>query len=483
MIRPGVNVTVRTASAPSGPSTDTGQWFVVGTAERGPTDRPVLLRNMTDFDTYFGNRVAWSELYDSLDAFFHEGGVRATVQRVAGPAASAGSLTLDDRAGTPLDTLTVAAASPGAWSTDLKVEVKDGAADDTFELFVTYKDVLQERSGDLASPTDAVLWGLTSNWVRVADESSATAAPTNNPKVLVATALSAGADDRASITDSHRIAALDLFTVALGPGQVSVPGATTDAIHEALVDHATLCNRTALLDAVDDGDVDTLVAAAEDVQAECIEPERGALVAPRIIIPGLATSTVRSVPASAIVAGLMARNDAVNGTGVPAAGARGQSRYALDVTFQFTDEDREAANDAGICVLKPLFGPITLYGYRTLSPELVWRSLSDQRLRMEIVNAADIIGENFLFDQLDGQGHTIAAFGGALTGMLAQFYNRGDLYGATPDDAFFVNVDSAVNTPTTIANGELHAVLGLHMSPFAEMIQIEIVKSPINQPL
>jgi hypothetical protein len=52
----------------------------------------------------------------------------------------------------------------------------------------------------------------------------------------------------------------------------------------------------------------------------------------------------------------------------------------------------------------------------------------------------------------------------------------GSLYGDTADEAFSVNVGTQVNTPETIAEGVLKAVISLKMSPAAERVQIEIVK-------
>jgi hypothetical protein len=67
--------------------------------------------------------------------------------------------------------------------------------------------------------------------------------------------------------------------------------------------------------------------------------------------------------------------------------------------------------------------------------------------------------------------------------MLLAFYNEGSLYGTTPQEAYSVDVGSSVNTPTTIANGELHAVLSVRMSPDAEWVVIEVVKVASNQAL
>jgi len=86
-----------------------------------------------------------------------------------------------------------------------------------------------------------------------------------------------------------------------------------------------------------------------------------------------------------------------------------------------------------------------------------------------------------VFAMIDGRGTLISEFGGDLRAMLVPYYESGQLYGDTADDAFQVNVGSAVNTPATIANGELHATLMVRMSPFAEYVSINIVKVSTQQ--
>ena len=68
--------------------------------------------------------------------------------------------------------------------------------------------------------------------------------------------------------------------------------------------------------------------------------------------------------------------------------------------------------------------------------------------------------------------------------MLAAFYDEGALYGASRRRTRIdVDVGSAVNTPETIANGELHAVLKVKMAPVSEWVVIEIVKIATTESL
>jgi hypothetical protein len=99
---------------------------------------------------------------------------------------------------------------------------------------------------------------------------------------------------------------------------------------------------------------------------------------------------------------------------------------------------------------------------------------------MAIVAEADAIAEQYVFDQIDGKGVTFKEFGGNLAGMLASYYNEGSLYGDTPDAAYAVDTGSTVNTPDTISNLEIHAVISVKMSPFGELVHIDIVKKLVT---
>jgi len=167
-----------------------------------------------------------------------------------------------------------------------------------------------------------------------------------------------------------------------------------------------------------------------------------------------------------------------------AAGDNGVSLFATSLSQPaVTDSVRQTLNTAGIDVIRNLYGTFRNYGWRSLSDptaESDWLNFGCGRLYMSIAANAQAIAESFIFDKLDGAGLTINRFNGALTGLLAGYYDNGDLYGASPADAFFVDTGPKVNTPTTIANHELHAVLNVRMSEFAEMIQIEVYKRPIT---
>jgi hypothetical protein len=475
-VRPGVSVVLRSTPVPRSLDTDLGTSFVVGTADAGPL-APTLIGSMADFERIFGPRVSYSVLYDALDLYFREGGSRAYVSRVVGPAATTGIKNLND-AGAAV-ALIASAIGPGASSSAISVGVRAGVGAGTFVIFVVVGGVEVETSGDLDDTVAAVNWGKYSNYIRLALGASA-----NDPAVAAAAALSAGTEDRAAITEAHRQIAIDRFVPDLGPGQVWDPGISTSAGHQRVLAHAAANRRWAILDGPDTPTVATLQAA---VVADRAGNQRyGAFFAPWLISPGVVSGTVRSVPPSPVVAGILARNEAAGfGPSDPAAGDNGPSLATTDLTqVPWSDANRTALNASGVNVIRSLFGTNRVYGWRSAvdpNADADWINAGHARLYMAIAWRGYVIGQSYIFDKIDGAGATISNFGKDLSAMLSEYWKSGDLYGATQMEAFRVDVGPTVNTPARLAANELHAVLHVKMSPFAEFVMIEIVKRPITE--
>ena len=479
-VRPGVNVTLRSTPPARSAPTDTGVFFAVGLSDLGPVGKPMAVRSIADFERIYGLRQSYSVLYDAIDVFFREGGSLAYISRVVGPGAVVASKNLLD-AGAAIS-LVVKAIGPGATPNGYKVGVRAGSGGGTYVIFVQdVNNVEVETSPDLADQNSAVLWAANSNYIRISLGASA-----NIPAVAAAAALTGGTDDRASITDAQWQVALDAITPDYGPGQIAAPGRTTDVGHTQLLTHCGNIGgrRVALLDAPDSATQATLTTSATNARNGY--QKWGAMFAPWDIYPGVTPGTTRSVPPSARVAGNIARNDASGlGPADPAAGDAGISLYASDLSqAAWSDSVRGALNTGGVNVSRVMFGGIRTYGWRSLAnpvTETAWTNFGHARLYMAIAARAAVIAESFEFDVIDGQGKTISAFKSALQGLLLDYYTRGDLYGSTPEEAFSVDTGAQVNTTTTLANNELHAVLNVKMSPFAEMVQIEVVKRAITE--
>jgi len=473
-LRPGTQVVLRTVAPPRSAPTDTGVWFVTGITEKGPVV-PTLINSLQEYINLFGQRVTYGLLYDSLEAFFQEGGRRAYISRVVGPAAaSATKNLLDATAGV---SLAINALNPGTWGNNISVQVVAGGAGGTFVLVVYYAGVEVERSGDLADTTAAISWANYSNYIRAVQGAS-----TNDPAVVAQTALTGGNDDRNSITDTHWKTALDKFTTDLGPGQVSAPGRTSAQCLTDLANHAALNYRIGLLDLPDSATAATLISTVSGLRSGNAA-RFSAAFAPWAVIPGLTAGTYRVVPYSAIEAGIIARNDVSGTVDDAAAGELGQAVYAYALSQNAWDETtRNQLMKGGVNAARVMLGGVRTYGFRSLSDENVdpdWIFLGSARTIMAIAANGNAILEAFMFAKIDGDGMLFSKVEGRMTAMLQTLWETGALYGSTSSQAFLVD-GVTPNTPTTIAAGELRCIVAVRVSPMAEFATLELIKVPVS---
>lgn len=484
MPAPGVNVNLLSSAIRSNPASDTSTAFMIGIADRGPTTVATKVQSLEEFVTTYGDRVsAFSALYDAANSFFEDGGNVAYIGRVIGPAPVSGTVNLFDASGStaPGDvSLLATAITPGDWAAGFSVSVIAGDAGGEFKVRVFEGSTIVETSTSLVDRAAAVAWSAGSDYLRLTLGASA-----EDPRVQAAVAFAGGDDDRDSTTDATWDAALGLFSRSYGPGQVLAPGRFTKEQHASLAAHATLNNRVAIGDLDDVAYADLLVDIGES-RAECDTDDlkRIALFGSTLETPGVSSGTTREIAPSGNVSGMIARMDASgNSPNLAAAGKNGISNYAIGLTrageVEYTEDERAALNDAGVNIHRLIDGTVRLYGYRTLvdsSVDGAWTSFANSRLLMAIQNRAEIIAENYVFEQIDGKGILFGQLQGELMGMLSEYYDQKSLFGDTPQDAFIVDVGSAVNTPETIAAGEVHAKLYVRMSPTAEFVTIDIIR-------
>lgn len=486
-LRPSTQVIVVDNSPAKGASTDTSPGFVLGYAEKGSTTAAIEVSSMTEFEQKLGSRLSTATLYDALDAAFREGLPKAYVGRIVGPSAVKASAKLFDASGStdPGDVALVATALDyGSWANGLNVEVVAGDTGGEFKIKVTHDTdaTVQETSPSLVDRAAAVTWSTSSDYIVLS-----LGASNEDPRVQGPTSLASGTDDYSNASSTQRLAALALFVPELGPGQVSFPGATSSTIHDEIMDHAEANNRVALLDAADTGTKSTITSLAATLRALGSTNRKAMLLAPWVVVPGLTPGATRDVPPSAIALGIIGRNDSDGRSpNEPAANELGRSRYALGVKNTWSAIDRDELNTAGVAVLRDVLGEVRIMGGRTLADptsDPYWLNFANSRMLMAIVAKLDAVANRYLFRQIDGKRLVISDFGGDLRAELLPFYNAGSLYGATPDEAFVVDVGPSVNTPATIADNQLNADVAVRLSPMGELITIRIAKVPVTEAL
>lgn len=465
---------------------------MVGYTESGPNTPTVRDRCMT-MDEYINkyafsgrNDAASALSFDSAETFFREGGSALYVQRVTGDAAAASAGTIEDSAaGVVAD---VEANGVGSWGDLIKLVIETDAenpniAAGAWRVLVVRvaDDKILEASYDLESKVAMVVWADTSQYIRM--EGGASNLDPEVGDVL----LTGGDGDPAGVDDTAWDTAFASLDKDLGPGLVFAPGGTTDIMHGKLAVHANQNARVAIADLPDSPDETVLITSGKAIIDDTGKRSRfTGPFGPWITIAGLTLGTSRKIPPSPAIAGVFSRNMSGGASAnQPAAGEMGRLRTPLALSQTYSNDAREALNAQGCNIIREVFGVIKVYGWRTSADPINdprWINLSNSILHRQIIALANAVGERFIFRQIDGQGLLVAEFGGSLVGeVLHPLYLEGALYGESPAGAYSVNVGPQVNTPATIANNELHAVMSVRMSPFSEQVDIEVVKYLVTE--
>lgn len=486
--RPGVNIEFRTRPGPSESVAPRGAaLFLVTQAERGPVDEATTVRSMQEYREIFGERVTYSAGDDQATVFFGEGGAEMHVARVVGEDASLGTLTLNDRAGTPLATLRIDASSPGAWSSRVKIDIDDGVATNEFDLHVLFDNEVVESYRNLTSPTDAASALTVSSYVRGTVLASATAAPTNNPAVITATALSAGTDDRAAIVAADYVTALDLFISELGDGAVAIPGQEAGTVGDDLIAHAAANNRIALLAPAAAQTVAQVKALAAGLRSTA-GAEHAGLFYPwvKITTGGLE----RTISPEGYVAGVRARAHRDEGPWRAPAGEIAAARYVADVETYLSDADGTSLNDHHVNAIRRFGTSVQLYGWRSLSRDTNYRFLNSRDLGNSIADQVHRRARRIVFRTVDAlNGRFFLAAEAEAEAVLAPIsreggvFPRADADGNPIDPGYAIATGAGVNTPETLATGEARMNISYRPSPTAELITVTITQVAVDQPL
>ncbi len=177
------------------------------------------------------------------------------------------------------------------------------------------------------------------------------------------------------------------------------------------------------------------------------------------------------VPPSGHIAGVWARTDDTRG--VWKAPANDTIRGCLDVERPITKNEQSLLNPIGINCIRP-FGTrgIRIWGARTLSSDSDWRYINVRRL-FNMIETTILEGTQYaVFEPNDlrlweGVSRTLTAF---LTGL----WRQGALFGASPDQAFYVKCDAETNPPESIDEGKLVVEVGVAPVKPAEFVIFRI---------
>ncbi|HYE97606.1 MAG TPA: phage tail sheath C-terminal domain-containing protein, partial [Planctomycetota bacterium] len=270
---------------------------------------------------------------------------------------------------------------------------------------------------------------------------------------------------------------------------VCIPDAAANpdrvSIQQAMIAHCLapkLQDRFAILDSVL-GALPSGPGSVEE-QRQTVESERGfaALYYPWLRVrepipptrprPPLPTTIL--VPPSGHIAGVFARTD--NDRGVHKAPANTPVRGALGVERVLSDGQHGPLNLLGINVLRifPESAQVMVWGARTtVDPDITdWLYVNVRRLMLFIEES---IEEGIRFAVFEPNNLALwQKLKRTISDFLTRVWRDGALFGAKPEEAFYVRIDEALNPPASRAIGRLFIEIGVAPVRPAEFIIVRI---------
>ncbi len=468
----------------------------LGVAEKGPIGEATMIANWTQYTDIFGGFVPGAYMAQAVYGYFNNGGTLCFVVRVGdesaepvGPPPSVAEIAAK-AAGNPV-TLKALAREAGAQG--ISVEVADGP-DDTFTLTVK-KGTDEEKFEGLTMARGAknalevvnkqskliTLEEVATKGVAIAER-----VPTSGNYALTPStsmALAPVSPDQyegntADRTGLGGLEAIDQVTMVCAPDvmaayqQGALDADGVKAVQLAMIGHCErMGDRVAIIDPLPEMNAQQVYDWR--MTGAGYDSKYAAMYYPWIQVanpfPGGASTTL--IPPSGHMAGVWARNDGERG--VHKAPANEILRGVLGLGIQLTPSEQGVLNPVGVNCIRAFPGRgIRVWGARTLSSDPAWRYLNVRRL-FNYVEKSIYVGTQWAVFEPNDQilwakmRRDVGAF-------LRRAWMGGALFGATPEQAFFVKCDEENNPSITRDAGQLFIDIGIAPVKPAEFIIFRI---------
>jgi Bacteriophage tail sheath protein len=472
----------------------------VGLAPGGPVNTPIRISNWTQFAKIFGDPnepdngpfMEGAYLAHSVYGFFQNGGALAWVVRVGAP---------ENGAARPVATLPAAAdkavetfraqALEGVDGT-VKVEISEEPSaeegkpgDTTYKLVVDagpagkeeYEGLtLKKGRSNLATKVNAA-----SKLIKIEETGGslpeAQRAPAPGTYALSAPAVApekvkAGdfEGDVARRKGMGGLAGVDEITMVCMPDIMSLADGGDDTqvrdLQGKMLAHCEMAgDRMAILDAPPSLLPQEILEWRMNTAG--YDSKFATLYYPWIEVMDPLTNQPKLVPPSGHVAGVWCRTDASRG--VHKAPANEVVLGVNGLGFQVTQAEQGGLNKVGINCIRSFPGRgIRIWGARTLSSDPEWRYLNVRRLFNYI---AESIMEGTQWSVFEPNDQRLwMSLRIAASNFLTRTWREGALFGATPDQAFFVKCDEETNPPEVIEAGQVICEIGIAPVKPAEFV-------------
>jgi phage tail sheath protein FI len=493
----------------------------IGRARRGPVNEPVLIHSFGDFERVFGDLWSLSPMTYAVQQFYMNGGSEAMIVRVFNPSAgSAATFTIVSGA----TTLTIEAASPGAWGNDLLLGIDLLTQDTTdatlFNILVfqkgldpddanKYSIVEKIRNVSLESTAKRYVMNVIPKASTLPSESqliratnivpAAPMPPVNAPNstpytepVIVGSigslmAPTPGSDGNALVdadiqgnqgakTGMYALEKADLFNLLcippIAPGTDPDPTAT---LSPAL---AYCKTRRAMLIVDPPQTWLTKADAVTGVTGLGLRDQNAAIYFPRVRAPDALQENrlVDFVPCG-VVCGVIARTDVERGVWKAPAGLDATLAGVRELTYKLTDAEQGDLNPLAVNCLRTfpvaghvVWGARTLKGADALASE--WKYLPVRRTTLFIEESLYRGTQWVVFEPNDEP--LWAQIRIAIGAFMHRLFKQGAFQGQTARDAYLVKCDAETTTQNDIDLGIVNILVAFAPLKPAEFVILKI---------
>jgi uncharacterized protein len=197
------------------------------------------------------------------------------------------------------------------------------------------------------------------------------------------------------------------------------------------------------------------------------DSKMAALYYPWIEVMNPLTKRPMMMPPSGHVAGVWCRVDGTRG--VHKAPANEVILGANGLGFQVTHAEQGGLNKVGINCVRAFPGRgIRIWGARTLSSDPEWRYINVRRL-FNYVSESIMEGTQWSVFEPNDQLLWMR-LSASVRSFLLRTWRSGALFGATPDEAFYVKCDAETNPPEVVEAGQVVCEIGISPVKPAEFV-------------
>lgn len=278
------------------------------------------------------------------------------------------------------------------------------------------------------------------------------------------------------------VAGLDRFDPIDEIAIIAAPGFTSKTVYTALATHTEdLGDRVAIYDppATQVADRTTLTTPVTSAGGKRpVDSQFGAFYYPRVQVgPELVNDPADGeyVSPSGHIAGIYARVDTTRG--VHKAPANEVIRGVIGIEDVMTDADQNALNEDGVNVLRIFAsGNVVVWGARTLTSAAAGdKSFLYINIRRLVNYIEESLQEGLSWAVFEPNNLALQKqIARAAHGFLDGVWRDGALFGATPEEAYYVRFPDIYNRDVDRALGKLTVEIGLRVSYPAEFIIIRI---------